>query len=109
LDGDVTPQESGRIAHAVKVAKRHGASMPPLPHGGHRCGTGWGKTEPGVGEEEVIDWVRAIIDNPTDVRRAPRNAGFVVVGSQGTRGEVIVLPSGENAWYIGTAYPKRLK
>lgn len=110
LDGDMTPEERRDIANNVRAALRGRSDMPRLPHGGHRHGTGWGKEEfdPGVGEGGVVDWVRAIIDDPADVRPAPWGVGFIVAGVyRGTRGEVVVRHAGENAWIIVTSYPKR--
>ncbi|OCB42945.1 hypothetical protein A5721_26210 [Mycobacterium vulneris] len=108
LDGDVTPAESRAIARRVAA----GDTDVEIPHGGHRAGTGWGKSEfgPGFTEEQVIDLVRAIIDNPTDVLPNPKIAdAFELRGShEGQAARVYVNPVGPGiaAWYVATTYPE---
>jgi hypothetical protein len=114
LDGDVTTEESARIVKAVRETVRRGAPLPKRPHGGHRYGTGWGKTEfdPGFTEEDLVDLVRGIVDNPTNVVPDPDLIdAFVLYGTHnGVLVVVHVNPvgSGVPAWYVGSAYPDRL-
>ncbi|OBC11428.1 hypothetical protein A5784_35105 [Mycobacterium sp. 852013-50091_SCH5140682] len=111
LDGDVTPEESRRIAGLVaKAASNPDFDYSP-PHGGHRYGSNWGKSEfdPSWQESDVQDWARAIIDNPTSARPAgPPGAGFILSGYyNGTAGELVVRQVGRNSWMIVTGYPLR--
>ena len=104
LDGDVTPEESRRIVDRV----RRDPDYNP-PHGGHRSGTGWGKHEfpSGWTEDDVIDWVRAIIDAPSRAEPGVRD-GFSLWGAfRGVFGVVRVQGTGTGvSWYIASAYPQ---
>lgn len=109
LDGNVTFEESRAIASKFRVAPRKGKRYIVAEHGGHRYGTGWGKSEfaPGWGEAEVVDFACGIVDNPTNATEAPR--GFKLHGSyRGVRGVVVVNRTGGGGWYVATAHPIRL-
>lgn len=102
LDGDVTPEESQQIAAQVR------AGVPGAkPHGGHRLGTGWGKDEfpAGWAEPDLIEWIRAITDNPS--RGHATETGFAIYGShRGISGVLYVRPIGfRGGWYVATAFP----
>lgn len=106
LDGDVGPAESGRIARLVARGQWRGSK----PHGGHRAGTGWGKTEfpAGWSVSEVVDWVNALIDTPMEVREHESGRGFILTGTyRGVRGEAVVTPINRAVSFIATAYPTR--
>ncbi|TDH55040.1 hypothetical protein E2F47_10730 [Mycobacterium eburneum] len=109
LDGIVTPEESRAIAKKVRLALRQGRHYIVIEHGGHRHGTGWGKSEfaPGWGDADVIDFTRGIVDNPTIATESPR--GFKLHGTyRGVQGVVVVNTTGGGRWYIATAYPTGL-
>lgn len=114
LDGDVTPEQSRRIANEVREAIRTGKPLPERPHGGHRHGTGWVKSEfqPGTTEQDVVDIARRSIDAPNSVdpdKAVP--GGFVVMGTHdGQQLAVAVNPVGLGiaAWYIAAIYPLSL-
>lgn len=114
LDGDVTPEETRTIARAVRDAIRAADPLPKRPHGGHRWGTGWAKSEfqPGTTEQDVVDMARRSIDAPTSV--VPDESvpgGFMVMGTyraQQVTAAVTPVGPGIAAWYIATVYPLSL-
>lgn len=71
--------------------------------------TGWGKSEfdPGWGGADVVDFVRAIVDNPTGI--AATTLGFKLHGThRGTPGIVVINRAGGSRWFVATAYPARI-
>lgn len=104
LDGDLSPAESRALAARIRAGRWDRSES--LPHGGHRSGTGWGKSEfpAGWAERDVCEWVCAIVDNPT--RAEPDDQGFILSGAyRGVFGELRDSPVGRHSWAIGTAYP----
>lgn len=82
--------------------------IPNDGHGHHRFGSGRGKSEfpEGWGENEVIQWVREVMDFPGDIVADPD--GFDIYSeARGVRGKVCVRTDGHGTWWIATAYPKR--
>lgn len=73
-------------------------------HGFHAHGSGKPSTfKEGWGPEEVVDWINAIIDNPSDGKPLA-DGGFVLFGSYGDT-EGIVLVRRHGRWVIPTGYP----
>lgn len=73
-------------------------------HGGHRHGSGMGKTEfpHGWGKREVVEWVRWVIDQPVD--GYPDGDGFTIYASHPEApGAVWVRRYGR--WLIATGHP----
>jgi hypothetical protein len=101
LDGDDASLVR-QVAVAIRAGRYRGGS---LPHGGHRAGSGWGKTEfpPGWDEQDIISWVRGVSDDPSNGR--PARGGFELTGTyRGVTGRLVVSTDG-HAWWISTAHP----
>lgn len=78
-------------------------------HGHHAFGQDYpGKTEfpEGWYENEVIEWVRAIIDHPSDAIPDPKGIGFVLFGEHHeVYGKVAINKDSEHSYLIATAHP----
>lgn len=111
LDDSMDAVRRTSLAALVRRAIERGRRLPSRPHGGHRFGTGWAKSEfpAGWGEAEVLDWVYMLVGRP--LRIAPLEGSqrsFQILRQfNDVFGVVRVRPVVEvaNSWYISTAHP----